>query len=388
MAIAIVPHSVERKPLVEAFNAELRAAQSPWGFYVDPVPAWIPKQRDDQPVWRELHLAVERGAGAQGTEGAPEERCVGAYGLKPQVWRVHGQEHVVADWQGPVSLGAIDNRYAALGLRLLRDMKKKQPHLYSWGHGGGDEPIVQLLTKMGWMLYDTPFVFRVCHAGNFLRKNAYLRRDPRRALAQDALAATGLGAVGFSLLHGGLRARSRKRFTAEAQVVPSFGPWADALWERAKDRYAAIAVRDASAMNTLVPSEHHTLEWPAPTRLRVVRGGETLGWAVVVHKRLEGDARFGDLHVGQVADCFGLPEHAGEVLHAAFTHLRGLGVDLVTANQSHPGWVASYADNGFVVMPKRRLFCASPELQALLQPFEQTRRGLFLTNFDGHGPML
>ena len=38
-----------------------------------------------------------------------------------------------------VSLGAIDNGYAALGLRLVRDMLKKAPLLYSWGHGGSDE---------------------------------------------------------------------------------------------------------------------------------------------------------------------------------------------------------------------------------------------------------
>ncbi len=381
MATAIVPHSVERKPLVEAFNAQLRAADSPWGFYVDPTPAWIPKARPDQPVWRELHLAIEQA-------GQPDERCVGAYGLKPQVWRLHGQEHVVADWQGPVSLGAIDNRYAALGLRLLRDMKKKQPLLYSWGHGGDGEPIVQLLTKMGWRLYATPFVFRVCNPSAFLRKNAYLRKDPQRALGQDVLAATGLGTLGFTALHTGLRLRSGKRFHSTAQVVTEFGPWADELWLRARDRYDAIAVRDADAMNTLVPAEHRTLEWPAPIRLRVTRAGETLGWAVVVHKQLSGDPRFGDLHVGQIADSFGLPEHAGEILHAAFEHLRGLGVDLVTANQSHPGWVAGYADNGFVVLKDRRLFCASPELEALLEPFEQTRRSLFLTNLDGHGPML
>ncbi|MBK7153866.1 MAG: diiron oxygenase [Sandaracinaceae bacterium] len=107
---------------------------------------------------------------------------------------------------------------------------------------------------------------------------------------------------------------------------------------------------------------------------------------MVAHKQLSGDPRFGDLHVGQIADSFGLPEHAGEILHAAFEHLHGLGVDLVTANQSHPGWVAGYADNGFVVLKDRRLFCASPELEALLQPFEQTRRSLFLTNLMCHGP--
>ena len=35
-----------------------------------------------------------------------------------------------------------------------------------------------------------------------------------------------------------------------------------------------------------------------------------------------------------------------------------------------------------------KLAALRPELEALLQPFEQTRRSLFLTNLDGHGPML
>lgn len=381
MSTAIVPHSVERKPLVEAFNARLRDSGSPWGFYVDPEPAWIPKTRPDQSVWRELHLALE-------SSGSEEPRCVGAYGLKPQTWRIHGADQVVADWQGPISLGAVDNRYAALGLRLIRDMTKKQPRLYSWGHGGDGEPIVQLITKMGWRLHPTPFVFRICRAGAFLRKNGHLRRDPRRAFAQDLLAATGLGRLGLHAMHAALRLRSARRFSARAEVVPEFGAWADDLWTTARDRYAAIAVRDADAMNTLIPRVHRTAEWPEPIRLRVVRDGRILGWVVVVHRQLTGDSRFGDLHVGQLADYFGLPEHAGEILHAGFTYLRDLGVDLVTANQSHPGWIAGFADAGFVVLPDRRLFCASPELEKLLAPFEQTKRSLFLTNFDGHGPML
>ncbi len=381
MAIVIEPHHEEKKELVEAFNAELREGGSPWGFYVDPTPAWIAKTSPEQSVWRELHVAIEDG-----------QRCVGAYGLKPQTWRIHGQEHTVADWQGPVSLGAIDNRYAVLGLRLLRDMKKKQPLLYSWGHGGGDEPIVQLLRKMGWMMHDTPFVFRVCKPKNFLTKNAYLRQEPKKRLAQDALAHSGLGTLALAALHLGLRAKSLKRFSAQAEVVNEFGAWADEVWASAADRYAAIAVRSADVMNTLVPATHTTLEWPAPTRLRVTHGTDTLGWAVVVHKQLEGDPRFGDMRLGLIADSFGLPEHAGEILHAAYAHLQAAGVDMVMANQSHPAWVQSYEDNGFVCVKDRRIFCASPELQKLLNAphsaWEQTQRGLFLTNFDGHGPMM
>ena len=54
----------------------------------------------------------------------------------------------------------------------------------------------------------------------------------------------------------------------------------------------------------------------------MTKGGEVLGWAVVVERRLAGDARFGDLRVGMIADCLALPEDAGEIVHAAFEHLR------------------------------------------------------------------
>lgn len=377
MAIRIVPHANDKKELVEAFNRRMREGGSPFGFYVDPEPRWVPKRSEAQAVWRELWLVLE-----------DERSVVGGYALKPQRWRIRGREHLVTDWQGPFSLGAIDNRYAALGLRMLREMRKQRPLLYSWGHGGNEEPMVQMLRKMGWLLHETPFLLRVCRPFAFLRGNAYLRRDPPRALAQDVLAWSGLGAVSIHALHASLRLRSRRRFSAEVEIVPSFGPWADELWERVKERYDAIAVRDAAVMNALAPAVHRHDEWPPPTRLRVERGGRTIGWALVVERQLAGDARFGDLRVGMIADYLGLPEDAGEVVHAAFAYLRGLGVDLVVANQAHPGWIAGFADAGFLVLPNRRLFCASPELERVLAPFEQTRRGLFLSNMDGHGPML
>lgn len=364
------------KPLVEDFNATMRDAGSPWGFYVEPEPRWIPK-RPGQTVWRELHLAIENG-----------ERCVGAYGLKPQDWVIHGETEVVADWQGPVSLGAVDNRYAVLGLRLIRDMLKKQPMLFSWGHGGSGEPIVQLLRKMGWLMHETPFLFRVCKPKNFLQKNGQLRKDPRKALAQDVLAITGLGSIGMHALHRALRVKSLKRYSSEANAFSEFGPWADQLWEAVKGRYDAIAVRDAASMNAMVPAEHTTTEWPEPTRLRITKGERTLGWAVVLQREQSGDPRFGDMNVGMVADYLALPEDAGEVVHAAYHHLRDLGVDMVIANQSHPGWVSAFVDNGFVAVEDRRIFCASPALQKALEPWEQTKRGLFLSSFDGHGPIM
>ncbi|MGE0792449.1 MAG: hypothetical protein AB7S26_42635 [Sandaracinaceae bacterium] len=377
MAIKIVPHAADKKDLVEAFNAKMRAGGSPWGFYVDPEPYWIPKTEDDQPVWREFHLAIEDG-----------DECVGGYGLKPQRWLIRGEEVTVTDWQGPFSLGAVDNRYASLGLRFIRDMLRKQPMLYSWGHGGSDEKIVQLVKKLGWLLHETPFLFRVCQPKNFLQKNALLRKDPRKALAQDVLAISGLGTLGLHALHAALRMKSLTRFEARYEPVADFASWTDEVWERAKGDYLALAVRDQRAMRTLLPVEQRHSEWPAPTRIRVLKDGRTIGWAAVVEKQLSGDARFGEMRVGVVADAFGAIEDAPEVAHAAFDHLRASGVDMVMVNHSHPAWIAAYEAAGFFKVEDRRVFCASPKLLAALEPFEETKRGLFLTNMDGHGPML
>ncbi|MFK8003257.1 MAG: hypothetical protein AB8H86_27050 [Polyangiales bacterium] len=375
MGTKIVGHGEEMKPLVETFNAELRNADSPWGFYVDPEPIWVPK-REGQKVWREMFLAIEN-----------ETRCVGAYALKPQEWCIHGKTGMVADWQGPISLGVIDSKYAVLGLRLLRDMLKKYPMLYSWGHGGNDEPIVKLLAKMGWLMHPTPFLFRICNGKNFLLHNGELRKDAKRAFAQDVLAKSGLGDLAMGSLHAALRLKSKKRFSAEAEVVSEFGPWADEIWEKVSPRYDAIAVRDSATMNVMIPAEHKTLEWPPPTRLRIRKNGKTLGWAVVLQKQKKDDGRFGNLNVGQVGDYLALPEDAGEVIHAAYEYLRENGADMVIANQSHAGWISAFEDKGFVSVAGRRLFCASPAFQAALEPWTQSQRGLFVSNFDGHGPM-
>jgi hypothetical protein len=59
----------------------------------------------------------------------------------------------------------------------------------------------------------------------------------------------------------------------------------------------------------------------------------------------------------------------------------------VVSNQAHPGWARGFAENGYAVLPNKRLFAASPDLQEALQPFAETAQGLHLTNMDGHGPM-
>ena len=353
-----------------AFNKRMADGNTGWGWYEHADDDWLPK-RDGINVWREHFVALEDGTDVRG-----------AYALKPQQWMINGEPVLVTDWQGPVSEGLLSRKYNTLGLRLLRDMLKRYPLLYSWGHGGDEASMLQMLRSLKWQIHPTPFVLRVVKPFRFLRKNRYLRATPRNRLALDVLAMTGLGWLGLKLMHGVLSLRGLASGGAEAEHVEDFGSWADALWERCRGHYSVIGLRDATTMNALLPRDR----WPHCLRLRIRRKGEDIGWVAVMDNQLTDDARFGDLRVGSVIDCLAAPEDAAAVVAAANRFLIARGVDMIASNQSHPKWAEAFAASGYVVLPGRRYFAASPELQKALEPFDQTQKGLHLTNLDGHGP--
>lgn len=370
MPIQVVPYTAEWVPSVLAFNDRLHATGTHWGWYGDPVDGWLPAR--DKKTWREHWLAVEDGSMVRG-----------AYALKPHEWSIRGTPQLVVDWQGPVTEGLIDRRYNTLGLRLLREMLKRHPLLYSWGHGGLEQPMLQMLEKLGWLLHRTPFLLRVLHPVRFLRRNRLLRDTPVRRLALDVAAWSGAGSVGVRALHAARAFGAPRTPPARATVFDAFETWADELWLRCMPRYVAIACRDADTMNTLLPKG----AWPPGLKLRIERDGRTLGWSVVLDTQMQDEPRFGDLRVGSVIDCLATPEDAEAVVGASLRFLRARGVDVVISNQSHPAWIAGFGAHGFEAIANRRVFAASPPLQAALAPFEEAQRGLHLTNMDGHGPM-
>ncbi len=370
MAIQVIPYTAEWVDAVLAFNDRMHAGGTRWGWYGSPVDEWLP-ERDGPTTWREHWLAVEDGKTVRG-----------AYALKPQQWSIHGEPKAVSDYQGPVTEGIVNRQFNALGLRLLREMLKQYPMLYSWGHGGHDQPMLLMLEKLGWLLHPTPFCVRVLNPVRFLRHNAFLRSSPARRLALDAAAFSGIGSIGIRALNAARSLRARTAAGAEARPFDRFETWADALWERCRPLYAAIAARDARTMNALARPGR----WPPAIRLRAVHGDVTLGWAVVMDTAMRDDERFGSLRVGSVVDCLAAPEDAISVVGAALAFLRARGVDLVVSNQAHPAWVDAFAANGFQILPGRRLFAASPALHDALAPWPETSQGLHLTNMDGHGP--
>lgn len=371
MAIRIVPHESRWTDAVHAFNLRMREGRSPWGFYPHPECEWLPR-RPDSTVWREFHLAVE-----------DDQLVRGGYALKPQRWLIRGSAETVTDWQGPFSEGAYDAKFAALGLRMVRDMLKKRPLLYSWGHGGEEEPLVQMLRKMGWLMHETPLCVRVARPFRFLREARYLRRSRSRRVALDAAAFTGLGSAGVRVLALATRLRNPGRIDGIADIVEEFGPWADEVWAACKDDYLAIAIRDSATMNTLLPR----VGWPPVIRLAVRVDDRIAGWAVVMDTAMKDDRRFGDLRVGSIVDCLARPADAGAVVGAAWRFLRARGVDVVVSNQADPRWIRGFAQNGFAVVPRKRIFAASPELAQKVGDMGEAANALHLTNLDGHGPM-
>lgn len=371
MPIKIVPHAAAWKDAVLAFNHRMAEGGSKWGFYPDHEPDWIPKVEGAN-AWREYHLAVD------------DDKIVRAgYALKPQLWSIGGRNEWVTDWQGPFTEAAIDPKYSALGLRIIRDMLKKYPLLYSLGHGGNEEPIVQLLRTLGWTLYGTPFCVSVIKPYRFLRMNQYLRSKRLTRIMSDALAFSAIGSIAIRTLHAASRLRYHpRRFRSQARVVKSFGDWADEIWDSCKAEYACVAQRDKATMNALLPERG----WPGGTRLLIELDDRVIGWSVVHYKKMEKDPRFGNLYVGLVTDCFGAPAAAAEIISATHRFLRVKGVDIVVANQAHPGWVSGFRANGYVILKDKRLFAISPQLKDRLEPFENTVQSLHLTNLDGHGP--
>jgi len=373
LAIKVVPYTADRIPSVAAFNKRMQAGGSKWGWYEESEDSWLPAGSDRR-VWREHFVAVD-----------DDGEVHGAYALKPQAWKIKGEDVVVSDWQGPVSEGAVSPKHNMIGMRLFRDMVKRRALLYSWGHGE-DDAMLQMLKAMKWPVHGTPFLLRVVKPFRFLRLNRYLRNTNGRRLALDLLAFSGLGWLGLKFLFGILSYRrwatANRRSHVEVEEVAEFGDWADALWDRCASEYSALGCRDAQAMNELLPRGG----WPEAIRLRVSIGEEDLGWVVVMDHALENDGRFGDLRVGSVIDCLASPQNAPAVIGAATRFLEARGVDLICSNQSHPAWIEAFGSSGYVNLPNRRLFAASPALHEALEPFDEISKGLHLTNLDGHGP--
>lgn len=368
MAIVLRPYTQEYEPAVTEFNQRLRqgGADESMVFYRYAEPRWLPRSSESR-VYNEYFLAVD----------GPMVR--GGYALKTQEFVFpDGKLRAIGYYHHPLSEGIVSKAHAMVGALLVRDAIQRTPLLYCLGMGGYENPLPQMLVRMGWTHCLVPFFFRVMHPSRFLRNMQALRSSAPRRFLLDLAAHSGAGWLVSKMF----QAYHTQRSSETVCEVPSFSgevaETVERIWEQGRKTCLFTAVRDAEALQTLYPpSETHL------TRMIVKRSGAAIGWAVVGERRK--DAKYGNMRVASVVDSFALPGEMLSVVHGATKLLERQGFDLILSNQSHEAWGEGFKRSGYVTGPSNFIFAASKKLAALLTPFEEVRARMHLTRADGDG---
>lgn len=367
MAIAVVPYAPEHILAVKDFNQRLQAGgtETHLTFYEDPVPRWLPKTGNHE-LSNEFFVAVEEGA------------VRGAYALKREVLSQGEESFSAACYHHSLSEGIINKSYASVGVLLIRDALARQPLLYCLGMDGYEKPLPKMLKLLGWSDCLLPFFFKVVHPAAFLKQMEALRQTPWKSFLMNVGLLSGGGWLALKGLQGWKQWRIPKPEPYHVEEVAEFGDWANPVWEEARKFYALAAVRDAETLTRLYPA--HDTHF---TRLRLTRGGKVMGWAVAGERRKS--ARFGNLRVGSVVDCFAAPQNALPVVRAAARALEQRGMDVIVSNQSHEAWRQAFRDSGFFEGPSNFIFAASRKLSGKLNPFNEAQSRIHFTRADGDG---
>lgn len=368
MHTEIVPYTEDMVDAVKAFNARLKAGGIFQSFPNEHVSKRLP-QINDRTIFEEYFLAVDG------------RSVAGGYILTHQRFSFKGNIRSMPCFGLPMSEGIVNKAYVGVGPLVFRDAMARQPLMFTVGIGSSEAVVTRMLRAMGWGIHAIPFYFKVNKPLRFLRNIVYLRKTKFRRLILDILALTGLGWLGIRLLRiisPPVRTQDKSVATEE---VSDFSHWADELWSVCKSNYSMMAVRDSTTLNILYPRESYRF-----IRLKILRGADLIGWAVVLDTQMQNHNYFGNMRVGSIGDCLALPENASNVIQAATIFLEARRVDLMISNQSHSSWCAALVDSGFRRGPSNFIFAASKKLTELLHPFEATVTDIHVNRGDGEGP--
>ena len=334
---------------VSRFNERMEAGGTWHRLYEEDVAANPDADLDLMPVYDSLFVAADG-----------EEVRGGAW-LREQYFWVDGERHRVGWIKYPVAESLIDPRYAGVPASIVLQFLRHQPQLMALGLGGHDAPFARLLSGIGWESSTVPFLFRIVRPFRVLRRLAHVRRRPWLRLVMDLAAWSGAGWIAHRVLHATSAPGSR---SGSASTTPEarFSPWADATWETCRGSYAALALRDARALDHVYPESSPDLH-----RLRVTRAGEDVGWvcAHVLPASPHNARYFGDLRVGLLTEVLSAPEDAGRVLAEGVKHLERVGVDLVIGYFSHTVWIEAARRLRFLPGPSNFAFYRSPAANEL-----------------------
>lgn len=367
MAVRFEAYTAQHVDAVRAFNQRIAPGidDPDLAFPEHPLDMWLP-QGANPDIFQETYLALD------------DEVVRGGYVLKHQNFAINGEVRRVSSYRLPLSEGIVDRKYVSVGLLTLRHALSLQPLLFSLGMGSMDRPVVKMQKAAGWSQYGVPFYFRVVKGSAFLSNIAPLRTSAARRFVADVAAATGLGSLAF----GAIRLVRRAPRAGSAEQVSKFGPWANELWERSRERYKMIAVRDQRIANILYPeNDARFLRW------KVTVAGRVAGWAVCLNTPMHGHKQFGEMRVATIVDCLAEPQDAALVIGAVTRELEREGPDLIISNQMHVAWSGALHAAGFFPGPTNFIFSASKKLAAALAPWDEGVVAGHINRGDGDGPV-
>ena len=166
------------------------------------------------------------------------------------------------------------------------------------------------------------------------------------------------------------------------ELVDEFQDWTDDLWNACCGQYGLCAVRDRAALQVLYPRDERKF-----IRLKVLRDGRPIGWAVLLDTQLSGHKHFGAMRLGSIVDGFAAPADAACVVCRSRAFLENQGVDLIVSNQSHTAWCQALRRCGFLGGPSNFVFASSKKLTELLASRGVGDREIHLNRGDGDGPV-
>jgi hypothetical protein len=353
---------------LERFNRRMEAGGSPHRLYREDLTKNPTADLAIRPINDSLYVAAQ------------DDELRGGTWLREQYFQVDGALHRVGWMKYAIAESQVDARFSMVPLVMVRGLTKQQPRLMALGMGGHDAPFARLLDAADWRSCTVPFFFLVVRPFRVLRGLTHLRGRPAMRIAMDAAAWTGAGWLGNLLYRAPALLSSAGRGLA-TELEPTFGSWADDLWNECRGEYHALAVRDGRALDFRFPAAGP--DAVKVHRVRVRRGTDDIGW--VCAKVSEGGEfahAFGDLRVGLLLDMLARPHDARSVLAAGVRYLEAHDVDIVVTNLSHDAWIDAARGLRFLSGPSNVAFYRAPAADELLFGSGRTPQTAHITRSD------
>jgi hypothetical protein len=367
MNLKIVSYVPQLGDAVADFNERLKAGGSSFSFRPDQP--WLPP-RDDISLFQEFFLACDEGGAVRG-----------AYLLKHQDFWVKNRVTRVSDLGLPLSEGTVNPQYHPVGVFLIRHAIKHSVYMYGLGMGGVTTNVARTLKALGCSLELVPFFFRVVRPIPFLKNIRVLRKSSLRRWLLDLLAYSGIGWAGNHALRIVLP-KPRLGLDVSFHALEEFGTWCDVIWETAKPTYDLVAVRTHDVLNILYPPSDSKF-----LKICVTRGGDPIGWAVMLNTRMKNHKQFADMEVGTIVDVFAIPGAESSVIAAATICLEQKGTDLIVSNQASPIWQVALKQAGLLTGPSNFALALSPALRKELGKASLSEASIHINRGDGDGPI-